>query len=343
MVSQEIIQEYKDRFLKVANPQTSQQWEEFNRLNPVIEVIKKIDEQNKNLAQAQELADSTDDPELKKLAHEDLVSVNEKLTNLNQKLEEIIKEEQSQPDPNDSRNAIMEIRAGTGGEEAALFAGDLLRMYTLFAQKKGLKVNILDRSLSSTGGIKAVTLEIKGKDAFGLLKRESGVHRVQRIPVTESSGRIHTSTASVAVLPEAEEVDIEIKTEDIRIDVFRATGAGGQCVNKTDSAVRITHIPSGIVVSCQEGKSQLQNKKTAMSILRSRLLEQQIEEEQEKRANLRRSQIGRAKRSEKIRTYNYPQSRITDHRTKTSWHNLNEILDGYLDEVIEDTAQNLVE
>ena len=242
-------------------------------------------------------------------------------------------------DPSDSRNTIIEIRAGTGGEEANLFAADLMRMYSKYAETKGWKIEVLSSNPTGIGGFKEVIFLVNGKDAYGTLKYERGVHRVQRVPVTESSGRIHTSAVSVAVLPEAEAVDVEINPKDLRIDVFRSSGPGGQSVNTTDSAVRITHVPSGLVVSCQDEKSQHKNKDKAMKVLRARLLEKAQKEEDEKRSHERKSQIGSGDRSAKIRTYNFPQQRVTDHRISLTLHRLSEILDGDLDEVIGALAQ----
>lgn len=244
-------------------------------------------------------------------------------------------------DPDDERSVILEIRAGAGGQEAALFAGDLFRMYKLYGVSKGWELELIDSSLTDNGGYKEVLAHIKGPNVYKKLKYESGVHRVQRVPTTESSGRIHTSTASVAIMPEAKDIDIVIDPQDIRIDVMRATGAGGQNVNRTDSAVRITHMPSGIVVSCQETKHQDQNKAKAMALLRSRLYDKKKQEEDAKRSQMRSSQIGNSMRSEKIRTYNFPQTRITDHRVKQSWFNVDEILAGQLDTILEDVRKGL--
>jgi len=232
------------------------------------------------------------------------------------------------------QNIIMEIRAGTGGEEAALFAADLFRMYSHYAEKQGLKTSLIESHSTDLGGYREVVFEIKGKDAYSKLKRESGVHRVQRIPSTEKLGRIHTSTASVAVLPEASEVEIKIEQKDLRIDVLRSSGPGGQYVNKRESAVRIIHLPTNLIVTCQEGRTQQQNREKAMVVLRARLLAKKQEEEAGKRGAERREQIGTAERAEKIRTYNFPQNRITDHRVQKSWHNLDKILDGELEQVI---------
>lgn len=238
-------------------------------------------------------------------------------------------------DPNDSKNVILEIRAGAGGDEAALFANELYRMYFRFAEHHKMQIDVMNSSPSEGGGLKEIIAEIKGPDAYKFLKHESGVHRVQRVPVTESQGRVHTSTVTVAILPEAEEVDIEIKPSDIRIDIFRSSGPGGQSVNTTDSAVRITHLETGVVVTCQDEKSQLKNKDKAMKILRSRLLAAKEEEEAKKRGDARKSQIGTGDRSEKIRTYNFPQDRITDHRIKFSTSNIPKFMDGYIDDMIQ--------
>jgi peptide chain release factor 1 len=238
-------------------------------------------------------------------------------------------------DPNDEKDIIIEIRAGTGGTEAALFAADLYRMYSRYAQNKGWKTDILSMSESGIGGFKEMIFEVRGKGAYSRLKYERGVHRVQRVPVTEASGRIHTSTATVAVLPKAEEVDIQINPEDIRVDIFHSGGAGGQNVNKVASAVRMTHLPTGMVVVCQDERSQLQNKIKALSVLRTRLLDIERRKQEEQITSDRRSQVGTGERSEKIRTYNYPQDRVTDHRINVSLHNLPRFMDGALDEMID--------
>lgn len=298
---------------------------------------------NKNIdryEQANEILNSSSDLELKDMANTEINEVKKDIEE-NEKEIKKLEIEKYFHDEDDVRNAILEIRAGAGGDEAALFAADLFNMYKAYANKKGWEVQIIDSNVSEDGGYKEVIAHISGKNVYKKLKYESGVHRVQRIPATEASGRIHTSTATVAVLPEAHEIDIQIDPEDLRVEVMRASGAGGQCVNRTDSAVRITHIPTGIVVSCQETKHQAQNKEKAMANLRSRLYEQKKREEDEKRSNMRSSQIGNAMRAEKIRTYNFPQNRVTDHRIKKSWHNINSIMLGDLDEIIDDVTSGI--
>ncbi|MFA4880678.1 MAG: peptide chain release factor 1 [Candidatus Doudnabacteria bacterium] len=277
------------------------------------------------------------DPELKKEAEQELQNLKSKETQIRQSLEEKL----NPPNPNDVKDVIMEIRAGAGGDEAGLFAADLFRMYSRYAEQRGWEINLLNSSRTGIGGFKEIIFEVNGSDVFSHLKYESGVHRVQRIPETEKSGRIHTSTASVAVLPQAEEVEIKIKPENLRIDVYRSSGPGGQSVNTTDSAVRITHLPTGLVVSCQDQKSQLKNKEKALQVLRSRLLVQRQEEEAKAQGKARRAQIGGAKRAEKIRTYNFPQDRVTDHRIKKSWHGIEKILNGELDDIVKTTKKSI--
>jgi peptide chain release factor 1 len=281
---------------------------------------------------AQTMVENENDSEMRELAEMELAE----LTPQVEPLEEEIKLLLVPKDPRDDKNVIMEIRAGTGGDEAALFAADLYRMYTRYAEKQGWKTEIMSQSDIGIGGLKEITFLIKGKGAYSKLKFESGVHRVQRVPSTESQGRIHTSTATVAVLAEVEEVDIEIPANDIRIDVYKSAGAGGQSVQKNSTAVRITHEPSGLVVACQDERSQLQNKLRAMAILRARLYEMEQEKRRSERADARRSQIGSGERSEKIRTYNYPQSRVTDHRINHSSYNLQGMMEGNIDEFIEE-------
>ncbi len=288
-----------------------------------------------DLEDTKAMAETEQDHELKELANEEIASLEQRIEELDLNIKRMIAGREL-IDEDDDKSVILEIRAGAGGDEAALFASDLFKMYSNFSTHKGWEVQLMSSNITEGGGFKEVVAQINGKNVFKNLKYESGVHRVQRIPSTEASGRIHTSTASVAILPEAKDVDIDIKSEDLRIDVMRASGAGGQCVNRTDSAVRITHIPSGIVVSCQETKHQSQNKEKAMAILRSRLYDMRKQEEMSKRSDMRLSQIGSSMRAEKIRTYNFPQNRITDHRVKLSWFNLEEILNGSIQEMIDD-------
>jgi peptide chain release factor 1 len=303
---------------------------EHTRLAPVVQIAERLQKLKRELEQARELAEEPD-PELAALARADLARLPGEITPLEAELHEHLLPQ----DPLDDRDAIVEIRAGTGGDEAALFAADLFRMYQRFLQRRGLGVETISLSEGTSGGIKEVIFAARGPDAYGLLRREAGVHRVQRVPATETQGRIHTSAATVAVLPEAEEVDVTIQPSELKIDVFRSSGPGGQSVNTTDSAVRVTHLPTGLVVSQQDQKSQLQNKLKALEVLRARLLDRRIAEQEAARSRERRSMVGTGDRSAKIRTYNFPQSRVTDHRITLSVHNLQDVLDGQLDPFVD--------
>ncbi len=277
------------------------------------------------------MLDEESDEEIRELAKEELNDCKSRIT----KIEEDLKVLLLPKDPNDEKNVIVEIRGGAGGDEAALFAAELYRMYVMYAERNRWKIDMMNLNENGIGGFKEVIFMINGKGAYSKLKYESGVHRVQRVPVTESGGRIHTSTATVAIMPEAEEVDVELDMNDCKFDVFRSSGNGGQCVNTTDSAVRLTHIPTGIVISCQDEKSQLKNKDKAIKILRSRLYELELEKAQNAEAEARKSQVGTGDRSEKIRTYNFPQGRVTDHRIKLTVHQLDEVMNGDLQEIID--------
>ena len=296
------------------------------QISELVEDFKRIKELEGLVVENEKLAE---DEELRELAEEELKLLEKEL----ETLEEKIKYEFIPKDPMDSKDVIMEIRAGAGGDEAALFASDLLRMYLRFAERKDWDTEIINKSEIGLGGIKEAIVTISGKDVYSFMKFESGVHRVQRVPLTETSGRVHTSTATVAILPEADEVEIEIVEKDLRIDTYRASGAGGQHVNKTDSAIRITHEPSGIVVQNQDGKSQHQNKQRAMRILRAKLFEAEQEKQKETMSKTRKSLVGGGDRSEKIRTYNFPQGRVSDHRINLTLHKIDYILDGDLDEL----------
>jgi peptide chain release factor 1 len=306
---------------------------EHRQLAAVVALAERIRRVENELEQSRELV-VADDDEMAAEARDEVVRLESEL----ERLEAELKPALLPPDPLNDRPAIVEIRAGTGGDEAALFAADLHRMYTRFAERRRWKVEHISYSDGALGGIKESIFKVLGNGAFGVMRWESGVHRVQRVPVTESQGRIHTSAATVAVLPEAEEIDMKIEDRDLRIDVFRSSGPGGQSVNTTDSAVRITHIPTGIVVSQQDQKSQLQNKIKAMEVLRSRLLDARLAEQESERSRMRRTQVGTGDRSAKIRTYNFPQNRVTDHRVNCTVHNLDRVLDGELDELIDALA-----
>ncbi len=304
---------------------------EYAEINPVVQHYQDYRQTCEELEQARSMLKDSDDS-IREMAQEEVTRVQARIAQLQQELQKLL----LPSDPNDNRNIFLEIRAGTGGQEAALFAADLFRMYGYYAEKRRWKVEIISQSASELSGYKEVIIRIAGRGAYSRLKFESGGHRVQRVPVTEAQGRIHTSACTVAVMPEAEEVDeIDVNSADLKIDTYRASGAGGQHVNRTDSAVRITHLPSGIVVECQDERSQHKNKARAMSVLRSRLLEAERKKQREQEAATRKSLIGSGDRSERIRTYNFPQGRVTDHRINLTLYKLEQILEGELDELIE--------
>jgi peptide chain release factor 1 len=316
--------------LPAGSPEYIKLAKERSELEPLVEKHKELLKLEKEIDDLKEILQTESDEELKKIAKEEL----ENLSSREEKIEKEILLLLLPKDEMVSKNIIMEIRAGTGGEEAAIFAADLFRMYTRYAESKGWKYEILDFNQTGLGGYKEIIFSVKGKDVYSRLKYESGVHRVQRIPITEAGGRIHTSTASVVVLPEADEVDVNIDPKDLKIDTFRAGGAGGQYVNKTESAVRITHIPTGIVVSCQEERSQLQNREKALRILRAKLFDLELQKKLSMETEIRRSSIRSGDRSDKIRTYNFPQNRVTDHRINLTLYKLDMIMDGDCDELI---------
>jgi peptide chain release factor 1 len=316
---------------------------ELKQITPVVEKFREYKKAEQTFSEAKELIDAGGlDPELAELAQEDYKTGKEDMERLTEELKVLLLPR----DPNDDKNVIIEIRAGTGGEEAALFAGELYRMYTMYAEAHGFKTEIMSENSTELGGYKEVSFEVRGDGAYSRYKFESGTHRVQRVPETESQGRIQTSAATVAVLPEAEAVDFELDMADVKIDVFRSSGAGGQKVNKTSSAIRATYLPTGLVVECQDERSQFQNKDKALTILRTRLYEEQLQKAAAERADARKSMVGSGDRSERIRTYNFPQGRVTDHRINLTLYKIEQIMNGDLDELIDalitaDTAEKL--
>lgn len=333
-----IEERYEELSKKISDPEIINnipEWQKYVKehadIEPIVLKYREYNEAVKQLEESKEMLKDKLDDEFKELVKLEVEELTEKCEKLTQELRTLL----IPKDPNDDKNVIVEIRAGAGGDEAGIFAGDLFRMYTRFAERQRWKVEMMSSNEQGVGGFKEVIFMIKGKGAYSKLKYESGVHRVQRVPATESSGRIHTSTATVAVLPEVDDIDIEINPADVRVDVYRSSGNGGQSVNTTDSAVRLTHIPTGMVVACQDEKSQLKNKEKAFKILKARLYEQMMAEKNAEIAEARRSQVGTGDRSAKIRTYNFPQGRITDHRINMTVYKLEAFLDGEIDEMID--------
>jgi len=326
---------YEELNEKIADPDiiaNQTEWQKLMKEHADIEeIVEKYREYKKLQNSIEDLKEMLNDKEMHDLAKMELEEAQENLPRIEEELKLLLVPK----DPNDDKNVIMEIRGGAGGEESSLFAGDLFRMYSMYAEKKRWKFEIVNLNETELGGIKEATIMITGKGAYSRLKFESGVHRVQRVPDTESSGRIHTSTATVAVLPEVDDVEVEINPSDLKVDTFRSSGAGGQHINKTESAIRITHIPTGVVVECQTERSQIQNRETAMSMLRAKLYEAELQKQVNEQASARKSQVGSGDRSEKIRTYNFPQGRITDHRIGLSIYQIDNFLNGDLDEMID--------
>ena len=332
-----ILEKYEELSMKVSDPDVINNqpvWQkhikEMSEMKPIVNKYREYKKAKESVAEAKEMLE-TGDEELRELAKMEIAEYEDEIP----KMEEELKILLLPKDPNDEKNVILEVRAGTGGDEAALFAQDLLRMYLHYAERRGWKAEVMDANTTDIGGIKEASVLIKGKGAYSRLKYESGTHRVQRVPDTESAGRVHTSAATVAVLPEVDDVEVEINPNDVRVDVYRSSGNGGQCVNTTDSAVRLTHIPTGLVVTCQDEKSQIKNKEKAFKVLRSRLYDMKLREQNAEISEQRRSQVGTGDRSERIRTYNFPQGRITDHRIGMTIYKLDNFLDGDIDEIID--------
>lgn len=332
-----ILEKYEELSLKVSDPEiinNQSVWQkhikEMGEMEPIVNKYKEYKKAKENIEEAKAMLEENDE-ELREMAKLEIAENEDKIIELEKELKILLLPK----DPNDEKNVILEVRAGTGGDEAALFGSDLLRMYTRYAERRGWKTEIMDMNDTGIGGVKEAVVMIKGKGAYSRLKYESGTHRVQRVPETESSGRIHTSAATIAVLPEVDDVEVEINPNDVRVDVYRSSGNGGQCVNTTDSAVRLTHIPTGLVVTCQDEKSQIKNKDKAFKVLRSRLYDMKLQEQNDEVAEQRRSQVGSGDRSERIRTYNFPQGRISDHRINMTIYKLDSFLDGEIDEILD--------
>ena len=335
---EDLLIHFEEIMSELAEPNVANNQERFRMLmkeqsdlTPIVEAYKEYKKSKQDIEDSLALLDEETDEDMKEMLKEELASAKKRVEELEQKLKILLLPK----DPNDDKNVIVEIRAGAGGDEAALFAAEIYRMYLHYAEGRRWKVEMISLNENGIGGFKECVFMISGQGAYSRLKYESGVHRVQRVPETESGGRIHTSTITVAIMPEAEEVDVELDMNDCKFDVFRASGNGGQCVNTTDSAVRLTHIPTGIVISCQDEKSQLKNKDKALKVLRARLYELELAKQHDAEAEARKSQVGTGDRSEKIRTYNFPQGRVTDHRIKLTLHKLDSILNGDLDEIID--------
>ncbi|MBR2407352.1 MAG: peptide chain release factor 1 [Lachnospiraceae bacterium] len=335
---EDLLQRYEELQNELSDPNVVNDQARFRKLmkeqNDLADIVaeyKRYKQTKQDIEDSLLMLDEENDEEMRELAKEELAEAKERLEECEQNLKILL----IPKDPNDEKNVIVEIRAGAGGDEAALFAAELYRMYAKYSETFRWKIDLMNVNENGIGGFKEAVFMVNGQGAYSKLKYESGVHRVQRVPVTESGGRIHTSTATVAIMPEAEEVDVELNMNDCKFDVFRASGNGGQCVNTTDSAVRLTHIPTGIVISCQDEKSQLKNRDKALKVLRAKLYELELEKAHDAEAEARRSQVGTGDRSEKIRTYNFPDGRVTDHRIKLTTHRLNEILNGDLTEVVD--------
>lgn len=332
-----ILEKYEELSLKVSDPDIisnqpvwKKHMKELGELEPIALKYKEYKKAKEEMDAAREMLDS-DDEEMKELAKMEMADLEDKIPEIENDLKILMLPK----DPNDDKNVILEVRAGTGGDEAALFGMDLLRMYLRYAERRGWKAEVIDANETDIGGVKEAEVMIKGKGAYSRMKYESGTHRVQRVPDTESSGRIHTSAATIAVLPEVDDVEVTIDPNDIRVDVYRSSGHGGQCVNTTDSAVRITHLPTGLVVTCQDEKSQIKNKEKALRVLKSRLYDKMLQEQNDALSAERRSQVGSGDRSERIRTYNFPQGRVTDHRINMTIYKLDSFLDGEIDDIVD--------